>query len=68
MSLFEPNFPPLPDPPMFKSEPVPKRPHKCPVCEGRGWVPNGFYGVVDCTSTANETCRSCNGAGIIWTP
>ena len=47
------------------------RPYKCPICEGRGLVPNGFYsaiGVDYCVySNVNpEKCRSCNGTGIIW--
>ena len=47
-----------------------KTPHRCPVCYGKGLVPNGFYNTVikyDSTmSTAPETCRSCNGTGIVW--
>lgn len=38
-----------------------KTPHKCPVCGGRGIVPNGFYtaqyGMT--SNTAPENCRSC---------
>ena len=42
------------------------RPHRCPVCEGRGTVDSGFYygGVAD--HTAPDTCRSCNGSGVLW--
>lgn len=43
--------------------------HKCPVCEGRGLVPMGFYYPPDMTYTTStegsEKCRSCNGKGII---
>ena len=43
---------------------------KCPVCEGRGLVPNGFYGAVGVesyttNSLAPEMCRSCQGRGWI---
>lgn len=44
----------------------------CPVCGGKGLVPNGFYIAVGTpyyitTSTSPETCRSCNGKGYIET-
>ena len=44
---------------------------KCPVCEGRGIVPPGFYNLdASSTTTANsaETCRSCQGSGVIYNP
>lgn len=46
-------------------------PHRCPVCEGKGLVPNGFYlavGVTEYTTSSMtpETCRSCDGKGIVW--
>lgn len=42
----------------------------CPVCKGKGLVPNGFYtvseiGYYSTTSTSPETCRSCGGKGFI---
>ena len=41
----------------------------CPVCGGRGTVPNDFY---DCrgvgTSTSREQCRRCVGSGTIVVP
>ena len=41
--------------------------HKCPVCEGRGEVQAGFYGGFGAlTSVSPETCRTCNGKGVIW--
>ena len=50
----------------------------CPVCGGKGLVPNGFYDVGSSnlgnyrqktTSASPETCRSCQGKGyIIVTP
>lgn len=47
-----------------------KTPFRCPVCNGNGLVPNGFYisvtGVLSTNSTNPETCRSCNGTGIVW--
>lgn len=43
---------------------------KCPVCNGRGFVPNGFYSTTNeswySSSTAPETCRTCNGSGMVW--
>lgn len=42
----------------------------CPVCYGKGIVPNGFYlttsGFNTVSSNAPETCRSCGGQGIVW--
>lgn len=43
---------------------------RCPVCGGKGLVPNGFYLAVgtsyySTTSTSPETCRSCGGRGYI---
>ena len=44
--------------------------YKCPVCEGRGFVYNGFYQTLQdyytSSSTATETCRTCGGKGIVW--
>ena len=42
----------------------------CPVCNGKGLVPNGFYDVnihdnYYSTNTSPETCRSCGGKGYI---
>jgi len=45
-------------------------PHCCPVCRGNGIVPNGFYnqtsGYWTTNSTAPDTCRSCQGTGVVW--
>jgi DnaJ-class molecular chaperone len=45
-------------------------PHRCPICNGNGLVPNGFYmqtsGYWSTSSTTTEMCRSCNGTGIVW--
>lgn len=39
------------------------KPYKCPICDGRGEVPAGFY------SDRDETkCRSCCGNGVILCP
>jgi|LSQX01.3.fsa_nt_gb DnaJ-class molecular chaperone len=45
-----------------------RRPFKCPVCGGRGIVPNGFYDIFpqSITSIIPETCKTCHGSGIIW--
>lgn len=46
------------------------QPFRCPVCNGNGLVPNGFYSKTGETwvsySTQPETCRSCNGTGVVW--
>ncbi len=38
---------------------------KCPVCEGRGTLPGGFYEPAASTVAPPETCRSCGGRGVI---
>jgi len=47
-------------------------PYTCPVCNGNGLVPNGFYtqtsGQWGSTDATPEKCRSCNGTGIVWKP
>jgi len=49
-----------------------KKPFCCPVCNGRGYVPVGFYQSTGPTfvtsSTATDPCRSCNGKGVVWGP
>lgn len=48
----------------------------CPVCRGKGLVPNGFYVVGSSnlgnyqktTSDTPETCRSCGGKGYLIGP
>lgn len=38
----------------------------CPICSGKGFVPNGFYNFGGVSSTtAPELCRSCYGKGYI---
>jgi hypothetical protein len=45
-------------------------PHCCPVCNGSGLVPNGFYmqtiNAGATSSSSPEKCRSCNATGIVW--
>ena len=46
-------------------------PFVCPVCNGRGLVPNGFYRAIggqgwSSSSLEPEKCRSCWGTGIVW--
>jgi len=44
-------------------------PYRCPVCEGKGIVSQGFYSLKEVFSshnTAEETCRSCEGKGYVW--
>ncbi len=43
--------------------------YKCPVCEGRGQVPAGFYHTYHSGTVVNtcpETCKSCSGKGVIF--
>lgn len=44
------------------------RPYVCPVCEGRGAVPPGFYGTMTTAAglAALGLCRSCGGSGVLW--
>lgn len=46
-------------------------PHRCPVCEGKGLVPDWFYlvqigGTPISSGVGNVPCRSCQGTGIVW--
>ena len=47
-----------------------RKPYRCPICRGNGLVSSGFYnqtsGYWSTGDTAFETCRSCNGTGVIW--
>lgn len=39
---------------------------RCPVCEGRGNVPAGFYSRMNvATLTSSEQCQTCDGKGIL---
>ena len=43
--------------------------NRCPVCNGKGIVPAGFYSYGNAsTGTVDETCRSCKGSGYIVLP
>ena len=46
------------------------RPHRCPICGGKGQVTAGFYaqtsGSCTVSSAAFEECRSCEGSGLVW--
>jgi hypothetical protein len=42
-------------------------PFRCPVCEGRGSMPRGFYDRSTTVSSLEpEQCRACRGCGIVW--
>lgn len=46
-------------------------PHRCPVCNGTGLVPLGYYQTepyITTTGISNESCRTCSGSGIVWPP
>lgn len=43
--------------------------YKCPVCEGKGQVPAGFYytnAAPTVINTSPELCKSCGGKGIVF--
>lgn len=48
------------------------QPWRCPVCFGTGQVDADYYNRTTPdwtgTSTVPETCRSCGGAGVVWSP
>jgi len=49
----------------------PLTPHRCPVCDGHGIVPGGYYNVTKevlhwTTTNASESCRACAGSGVIY--
>jgi DnaJ-class molecular chaperone len=56
----------------YLEEPAPsgrREPYSCPVCGGKGAVQPGFYslfGWLGTTVAPPETCRSCDGSGVIW--
>lgn len=44
-------------------------PYKCPICDGHGIVPGGFYfstGGRSISTNSTEPCRACGGTGILW--
>jgi hypothetical protein len=46
------------------------QPFMCPICQGRGNVPGGFYishvGCPSVSTSVSEPCRACKGTGIIY--
>lgn len=50
--------------------PVLPGPHRCPICDGKGTVPIGFYGgdVSGVYLGSLLMCRACEGKGIVWKP
>ncbi len=59
-------------PPITLTQLGSRTPHRCPVCAGNGLVANGFYtqgnmgGSWSAAGSGPETCRSCNGTGVVW--
>jgi DnaJ-class molecular chaperone len=45
--------------------PTPKRPHRCPICNGTGQVDACFYTRGLSATTASVKCRACDGKGVI---
>jgi DnaJ-class molecular chaperone len=47
----------------------PTFPFRCPICNGNGLVPGGFYNQTSgfsMSTNVSEQCRACNGTGIIY--
>jgi len=43
-------------------------PHRCPVCQGKGTLPPGFYEHGDSVTRSDTTpdpCKTCDGLGYI---
>jgi hypothetical protein len=59
-------------PVVFVREPQAGAVSTCPVCQGRGTVPFGYYltqtGQILASGTGVETCRSCEGGGYVAIP
>ena len=52
---------------IYRGEGTMSKPYMCPICYGKGTVPNNFYTDFGAsTSTAPEICKSCRGSGIIF--
>lgn len=55
---------------VFTVKHVESQPYRCPVCDGRGIVPSGFYTLANdaCGTSITDLkqCRTCKGKGIIW--
>jgi len=45
---------------------IERRPFKCPVCEGRGFLLESFYTDDDSAASGYVCCRTCSGKGIVW--
>lgn len=43
----------------------PPQPYKCPVCEGRGALPETFYQPDKPPPWSYAPCKSCSGTGIV---
>jgi hypothetical protein len=43
------------------------KPHKCPVCEGAGEVPDAQVGIGTAVTTF-AACPACNGKCVVWEP
>jgi DnaJ-class molecular chaperone len=44
-----------------------RSPHVCPICNGRGQVPERFYNEKS-ADNFRVACRTCHGSGVIWEP
>ncbi len=46
---------------------ISSKPHVCPICDGRGYLPSNFYNKSSALyNSAGAKCRTCNGTGIVW--
>ena len=44
-------------------------PHRCPICQGQGTVPPGFYEELNTGTSISSNrpiCRTCGGSGLLW--
>lgn len=44
-------------------------PHRCPICNGSGIVPAGFYNQTSghwSSTSVHEQCKQCTGTGLVW--
>ena len=44
-----------------------KKPHKCPVCEGKHYIYIPHHEIINvCTTQKQVACYTCEGTGVVW--